>query len=101
MASQSTAPLRDESVEDDDLNHLENDVLTGPDSDSGPSNSASKRKQKRNKPTLSCGECVERKTKVSQYQSPYQFTYVDTHVVRPCQTLMFGMRKASNSMSIL
>jgi hypothetical protein len=28
--------------------------------------SASRKKQKRNKPTLSCAECVERKTKVSR-----------------------------------
>jgi hypothetical protein len=36
-------------------------------SDSGPS--TLRRKQKRNKPTLSCGECVERKTKVRNQQS--------------------------------
>jgi hypothetical protein len=28
-----------------------------------------RKKQKRNKPTLSCEECVERKTKVSHYAS--------------------------------
>lgn len=33
-------------------------------SDSAPQ--SFKRKQKRNKPTLSCGDCVERKTKVCQ-----------------------------------
>jgi hypothetical protein len=72
MASQSTEPLKTsrEDSQDDDLNQLENEALTGPDSDSGNGlSAAAKRKQKRNKPTLSCGECVERKTKVSQYQN--------------------------------
>lgn len=33
-----------------------------------------KKKQKRNKPTLSCHECVERKTKVRQF-SPHAFSH--------------------------
>jgi hypothetical protein len=34
--------------------------------ETGNSSGASRKKQKRNKPTLSCAECVERKTKVSR-----------------------------------
>jgi hypothetical protein len=36
---------------------------------------SSKKKQKRNKPTLSCGECVERKTKVCHH-SPVPGAYL-------------------------
>ncbi|KAF7544875.1 hypothetical protein G7046_g9689 [Stylonectria norvegica] len=40
-----------------------------------------KKKQKRNKPTLSCHECVERKTKVI---SPAMLGAYGTHATRPC-----------------
>lgn len=44
-----------ESPPIESIQQLENGTLQPP-----------KKKQKRNKPTLSCEECVERKTKVSQ-----------------------------------
>jgi len=38
--------------------------------DGSPGLETAKKKQKRNKPTLSCEECVERKTKVSDISIP-------------------------------
>ncbi len=35
-----------------------------------------KKKQKRNKPTLSCSDCVERKTKVSLVRAPMIFSSI-------------------------
>lgn len=49
-----------------------NDYVDG-DEDESPTvdgEEPAKKKQKRNKPTLSCHECVERKTKVSQQLMP-------------------------------
>lgn len=37
-----------------------------------------KKKQKRNKPTLSCEECVERKTKVSRWPAPTAYCVQST-----------------------
>lgn len=53
---------------------LGNDEPTAHDAASGP---PSKKKQKRNKPTLSCEECVERKTKVRTVMSYVAYRAMD------------------------
>lgn len=45
---------------------------------------ASKKKQKRNKPTLSCLECVEKKTKVRPWQRFLQYNRSQRPVVLHC-----------------
>lgn len=52
-----------------------------------------RKKQKRNKPTLSCEECVERKTKVRQGVRP-DGTEADFAPVRPSPTNLSGLQEA-------
>lgn len=60
-ASPTAVPVRNGTVEEG-RNGTANGY--GPQSEGSP-----KKKQKRNKPTLSCEECVERKTKVSVFHN--------------------------------
>ena len=61
---QALSPIRrDIDVKDEEEDHDEHDRSDRSHSDD-TTGEPSRKKQKRNKPTLSCQECVERKTKV-------------------------------------